>query len=186
MAEPWDVAERWDATERSDATEPATGRAALAARQQAFVEAVVLGAPAPDGLDPAWVDFTRDGLVGKRWSLVRRHFPLLATALDHEKPQGGNGRAHFNTWAREHRAVGGRPLGGRLDGLTFATWLDRAGLLPTLAGGEIGTALLTQRVAPDGRTAPRTWWGIGVSRAGGVTVVGLGSARRIRRTLIRG
>ncbi|MFD1236157.1 hypothetical protein ACFQ34_22935, partial [Pseudonocardia benzenivorans] len=55
--------------------------AGLAARQAALVDALVAGAPVPDGFDPVRLATTRRALLRKRAGEAARHWPLLAAAL---------------------------------------------------------------------------------------------------------
>ncbi len=53
----------------------------LAARQAALVAALVAGAPAPPGFDPARLAAARRALLRKRTGEAAKHWPVLAASL---------------------------------------------------------------------------------------------------------
>lgn len=152
----------------------------LARRQREFVAAVITGGPAPDGMDPRWVELTRRTLAGKRFAAVRRHFPRLGAALENGLPSGEPVRL-FIQWAGMHAAAGGLPLGGYRDGLTFALWLDARGLLAQEAVPELAVPLLRWRPRTGRSPRRRRWWLVTVMRLAGATVGAVGSPRRLRK-----
>lgn len=86
--------------------------ASLAEQQAALVAALVLGAAAPAGLDPARVEATRRQLLDKRSRVVAGCWPELAAAV------GPAWRSLFGAWAQ-----GQAPAGPRLEGYRFAVRL---------------------------------------------------------------
>jgi hypothetical protein len=111
----------------------------LAARQAALVAALVAGAPAPPGFDPARVRAAADALLHKRAGEVAAAWPLLRTSF------GSGWAAAFAAWAA------GRPPGGALrDGWDLAR---ATGDLDPLAAAELAEREVRWRY--DGVSPPR-------------------------------
>ncbi len=153
----------------------------LASRQADLVAALVLGGPAPAGFDPRGVALTARTLVRKRWSSVRRHWPVLAAALRHEHGETGSW-ALFEAWAQAQRDRGRHPGSGFVEGLAFAAWLESQEQLPEVATLEVASARLgwahVDTEQPLARR--RRWFGLAVGQARGVQLVAIGWRGRYR------
>jgi hypothetical protein len=114
----------------------------LAARQAALVAALVAGAPAPPGFDPARVRAAAEALLRKRAGEVAAAWPSLRTDFGADWPGA------FAAWAA------GRPSAGALrDGWDFARDAAAAGRLGPLGAAELAERDVRWRY--DGRSAPR-------------------------------
>lgn len=146
----------------------APDRAALAAAQQALVDALVAGGPMPAGFDPDRVGAVRAALVRKRAGEVAKAWPGLAASY------GDRWYGEFAAWAD------GRPtLGAFADGFGFAT---DAPELSELARLELAERQVAFVLGPDGR--PRRRRGPVVRRVGDGVAVGL-AGRVLRLPLLR-
>ncbi|GAA4869322.1 hypothetical protein GCM10023403_38870 [Pseudonocardia benzenivorans] len=135
--------------------------AGLAARQAALVDALVAGAPVPDGFDPVRLATTRRALLRKRAGEAARHWPLLAAALGPGWP------------AAVAEALDGVPPGGSLrDGWDVARWLRAAGRLPAGAVDELAAREVATRY--DGSGAYRARRAPAVRRGRGSVFVQVG------------
>ncbi|WP_433386491.1 hypothetical protein [Micromonospora sp. KLBMP9576] len=140
----------------------------LAGRQAALVAALVAGAPAPAGFDPAALAAAGAALLRKRAGEVARHWPLLAAGLGPRWP------ATFAGWAA------GRPSPGSLrDGWDLARDLRDRGTLPPLGAEELAARESANRY--DGHAAPRRRRLPGWGRAGGAVAVQVAGRVRLLR-----
>lgn len=127
-----------------------SGRTDLAARQAAFAEAVIAGAPPPPGFSVERVRAAAASLANKRRGSVARAWPGLAAGLGDEL------RPLFAAYASSvpHPLEGG-PLA---DGLAFGDWLEARGRLPPGAEGQRLSVRLRHRRAPGGLRRRRGPW----------------------------
>jgi hypothetical protein len=102
-------------------------RKRLAAGQARLVAALNRRAATPAGFDASRVCLTAETLVAKRRKVLTRACPRLVAALDRFW-------ADFDAFAAE---VPPHPNGPAADGLAFARWLDRRGVLPAAAIPEL-------------------------------------------------
>lgn len=95
---------------------PNESRQLLVDQQEQLVRALTLGAPKPEGFNPAALELTGDSLLKKRMRTVAKVWPRLADALG---PQ-------FQSCFQEYAMHQERPSDGSFaDGRRFARWLSR-------------------------------------------------------------
>jgi len=107
---------------------PDEPRQLLAAHQEQLVRALTLGAPKPEGFNPAALHLAWDSLLKKRMRTVAKVWPRLADAL------GPQFRSRFQEYATHHE----HPSDGAFaDGRRFARWLNRQHGLTDAARVEV-------------------------------------------------
>jgi hypothetical protein len=131
------------------ATSSSPDRAELAKKQASLVRALVGQAPVPAGFDAARIQLYGQSLVEKRIGGVALVWTRLAAAL------GKNYAPLFREYAK--RFPHPRWGHGLVDGLVFARWLDRAGLLPDDGQLEKLGIEIRSRLDARGQLVPR--WG---------------------------
>lgn len=126
--------------------EAGVDRARLAERQRALLDALVIGASAPEGFDREHLARSGEALIGKRARMIEKTWPGLAGAL------GESLRARFRSYALEHPLTTDDRVD---DGRKFAEFLLRRRELPSAAA----PMLLAVRL--------RTGWPFRALRIGG-------------------
>ena len=136
-------------------------RATLAADQARLVAALGRGADVPDGFDVPRVHLAAQTLLAKRQKGVAYTWPRLAGSL------GDRFDERFSAFAAKHPPD---PTGPAADGLAFARWLDRQGLLADTIASDFIRSQLQHGRRPVGltvrRAGGRLWLGVRLPMAG--------------------
>jgi hypothetical protein len=122
-------------------------RARLGDQLAGLTEALVAGAPVPDGFDERLFSIAKSSLLNKRASEVAHTWPRLAAAL------GPQWRATFRAWAAERP-----PRGSLCDGFDLARYLAVTGGIPAGPGRRHALAELAAREGQwryDGTRPPK-------------------------------
>jgi hypothetical protein len=153
-----------------------TPRERLAAQQRELVQALVAGAPVPDGFDESRVRVTSRALISKRGGEVASTWPRLRASLE------GDFRRLFFAWAD-----GRPPLGSLVDGFLFACELADSDALPELGAEELADVRACLVLTPHQHLHRRPWFGVGrvpiaTSDGGGTAVTYAFRGRILHRT----